>query len=103
MSVKDDPNMYDLPVAPAFLVFTAPIQDPSRQQEKQAVFRLKKNVYNPMTSNQISTSIMCKYTPGGCYKHVPEATKNNNIFSVGGELVIVKKSIFILAEAIEWN
>ena len=56
-----------------------------------------------MTSNQISTSIMCKYTPEGCNSHVPDATKNNNIFSVGGELVMLGKSIFILAEAIEWN
>lgn len=56
-----------------------------------------------MSSNQITTSIVCRYNPHGRHSKVSDATTRPLIFSVGGELVIIKKSIFVLGDVIEWN
>lgn len=49
-SLGDEPTIYDLPIAPAFGFFTAPIQDPAITENEQGIFCLKKDVYNPYQS-----------------------------------------------------
>lgn len=95
--------MYNLPVAPAFGIFTAPIQGTSISQGSQVAFQLKKNVYNGMASRQIPKSVTCRYDPDVRHLYVRDATTQNVIFSVAGEIVTLETSIFILGEAIEWN
>ncbi|RIB02258.1 hypothetical protein C2G38_2291960 [Gigaspora rosea] len=99
----DEPSIYDLPIAPAFGVFTAPIQDPTVIKNGQGIFRLKKDVYNGVTTNQSSLSILCKYPLHNRQANIKEATTRHPIFSVGGELITLVKSAFILCEMIEWN
>ncbi|CAG8663704.1 10130_t:CDS:2 [Dentiscutata erythropus] len=75
--LQNEPNIYDLPIAPAFRIFSAPVQDPSEPHSDNAIFRLKKGVYNT------------------------EATHRRTVFSVASELIFVEKSVFVLCEAIE--
>ncbi|CAG8528395.1 6851_t:CDS:2 [Racocetra fulgida] len=102
-SLGDDPTIYDLPIAPAFGFFTAPIQDPAVTESGQDIFRLKREVYNGVTGNQSTLSILCKYPLHSRHTNVADATTRRPIFSVGGELVPLAKSAFILCETIEWN
>lgn len=60
-SLGDEPSIYDLPIVPAFGVFTAPIQDPTVIENDQGIIRLKRDVYNGVTANpryQSSASIL---------------------------------------------
>ncbi|CAG8498003.1 21902_t:CDS:2 [Cetraspora pellucida] len=102
-TAQDEPNIYDLPIAPAFGIFSAPIQDPSEPYENKAIFRLKKDVYNSVNRKNTNLSVICKYDPRGHHSSVAEASKCRSIFSVAGELVFVEKSVFVLCDAIEWN
>ncbi|CAG8564662.1 9193_t:CDS:2, partial [Gigaspora rosea] len=70
----DEPSIYDLPIAPAFGVFTAPIQDPTVIKNGQGIFRLKKDVYNGVTTNQSSLSILCKYPLHNRHANIKDAT-----------------------------
>ncbi|CAG8766097.1 46_t:CDS:2, partial [Gigaspora rosea] len=99
----DEPSIYDLPIAPAFRVFTAPIQDPTVIKNGQGIFRLKRDVYNGVTTNQSLLSILCKYPLHNRHANIKDATTCHPIFSVGGELITLAKSAFILCEMIEWN
>ncbi|CAG8826548.1 15773_t:CDS:1, partial [Gigaspora margarita] len=47
----DEPSIYDLPITPTFEVFTAPIQDPIVIENGQKIFKLKRDVYNGITTN----------------------------------------------------
>ncbi|KAF0374961.1 hypothetical protein F8M41_012824 [Gigaspora margarita] len=85
-TMDDFPTMYDLPVSPAFSIFTAPIQDPSTPEGDGAFFQLKREAYNSVTASQVSMPILCRYDPKGRHASVAEATKKNPIFSVAGEL-----------------
>jgi len=69
----------------------------------KTIFRLKKDVYNTITSNNLPTSVICKYNPAGRFSNVPDAAARRPIFSVGGEIIPLKKSLCILPEVIEWN
>ncbi|RIB02259.1 hypothetical protein C2G38_2228333 [Gigaspora rosea] len=102
-SLGDEPSIYDLPIAPAFGVFTAPIQDPIVIKNSQGIFRLKRDVYNGVTTNQSSLSIFCKYPLHNRHANVKDATSRRPIFSVRGELITLAKFAFILCEMIEWN
>lgn len=95
--------MYDLPVSPAFGVFTAPILDPSTPDEDNAVFRLKRKAYNGVTSKPVTMPVLCKYEPRGKHLNVAEATKKYQIFSVAGELVTLKSITCIVCDIIEWT
>src|SRR5437764_9417912 len=46
---------------------------------------------------------MCKYNPAGRFSNVFDAAARRPIFSVGGEIIPLKKSLCILPEVIEWN
>ena len=46
---------------------------------------------------------MCKYNPVGRFSNVSDAAARRPIFSVGGEIIPLKKSLCILPEFIEWN
>ncbi|CAG8698865.1 1507_t:CDS:2, partial [Gigaspora rosea] len=102
-SLSDEPSIYDLPIAPAFGVLTAPIQNPTVIENGQGIFRLKRDVYNGVTTNQSSLSILCKYPLHNRYANIKDATTRRPIFSVGGELITLAKSAFILCKTIEWN
>ncbi|CAG8482428.1 44930_t:CDS:2 [Gigaspora margarita] len=102
-TLGDEPTAYDLPIAPAFGIFTAPIQDPAVSENNQGIFRLKREVYNGVTGKQSPLSVLCKYPLQTRHNNVAEATTRRPIFSVGGELVTLQKSAFILCETIEWN
>ena len=65
MTVGDQTSKYDLPISSAFALFTAPVQDAPIAKGDKAIFRLKKDVYNTITSNNLPTSVMCKYNPAG--------------------------------------
>ncbi|CAG8688109.1 22245_t:CDS:2 [Gigaspora margarita] len=80
-SLGDEPSIYDLPIAPAFGVFTAPIQDPTVIENGQGIFRLKRDVYNGVTANQSSLSILCKYPLHNRHATVKDATTRRPIFS----------------------
>ncbi|RIB17151.1 hypothetical protein C2G38_2188137 [Gigaspora rosea] len=99
----DEPSIYDLLIAPAFEVFTTPIQDPTVIKNGQGIFRLKRDVYNGVTTNQSLLSILCKYPLHNRHANIKDATTCHPIFSVGGELITLAKSAFILCEMIEWN
>ncbi|CAG8784861.1 5085_t:CDS:2, partial [Dentiscutata erythropus] len=101
--LQNEPNIYDLPIAPAFGIFSAPVQDPSEPYGDGAIFHLKKGVYNSMNGKITDLSVICKYYPDlkGRYSNVAEATHHRIIFSIAGELVFVEKSVFVLCEAIE--
>ncbi|CAG8736413.1 1259_t:CDS:2 [Dentiscutata erythropus] len=85
-SLGDEPTIYDLPIAPAFGFFSAPIQDSAITENGQGIFCLKKDVYNGVTGNQSSLSILCKYPLHTRHNNVADATTRRPIFSVGGEL-----------------
>ncbi|CAG8722066.1 1972_t:CDS:2, partial [Ambispora leptoticha] len=104
-TLQNEPTIYDLPIAPAFGIFSAPVQDPSEPHGDSAIFRLKKGVYNSMNGKTTDLSVICKYNPNpkGHHSNVAEATHRRTIFSVAGELIFVEKSVFVLCEAIEWN
>jgi len=38
LTTGDEPTVYDLPIAPAFEIFSAPVQDSSIQDGDEAVF-----------------------------------------------------------------
>ncbi|CAG8835819.1 34718_t:CDS:1, partial [Racocetra persica] len=103
IKIQNEPTIYDLPIAPAFRIFSAPVQDPSEPHGDSAIFRLKKGVYNSMNGKTTDLSVICKYNPKGRHSNVAEATHHQTIFSVAGELIFVEKSAFVLYEAIEWN
>ncbi len=48
-------------------------------------------------------SVICKYKPTGRLSNVSDAATRCPIFSVGGEIIPLKKSICILRDIIEWN
>ncbi|CAG8801734.1 10900_t:CDS:2, partial [Racocetra fulgida] len=102
-ALGDELMIYDLPVAPAFGIFTAPVQDPAVTENDQGIFRLKRDVYNGVTGKQSQMSILCKYPLHNRHANVAEATTRRPIFSVGGELIPLTNSAFILCETIEWN
>nr|CAG8569668.1 8605_t:CDS:2 [Entrophospora candida]CAG8631583.1 12883_t:CDS:2 [Entrophospora candida] len=104
LTIDDQASKYDLPISSAFMIFTAPIHDiPIAEGGDKAIFRLKKDNYNTITSNHIPTSVICKYNPAGRFSSVKDAATRRPIFSVGGELIPLKKSICILPDVIEWN
>lgn len=92
-----------MPIAPVFGIFSAPIQDPSEPHEDEAIFHLKKEVYNSVSGKTTNMSVICKYDPRGRHSSVAEATNRRPIFSVAGELVFVKESVFVMCDSIEWN
>ncbi|CAG8773858.1 10365_t:CDS:2, partial [Dentiscutata erythropus] len=104
-TLQNEPNIYDLPIAPTFRIFSAPVQNPSKPHGDSAIFCLKKGVYNSMNGKTTDLSVICKYNPNpkGCHSNVAEATHCQTVISVAGELIFVEKSIFVLCEAIEWN
>ena len=101
--VGDQTSKYDLPISSTFALFAAPVQDAPIAEGDKAIFRLKKDVYNTITSNNLPTSVMCKYNPAGRFSNVSDAAARRPIFSVGGEIIPLKKSLCILPEVIEWN
>ncbi len=101
--VGDQTSKYDLPISSVFELFTDPVQDAPIAEGDKAIFRLKKDVYNTITSNNLPTSVMCKYNPAGWFSNVSDAAARRPIFSVGGEIIPLKKSLCILPEVIEWN
>ncbi|CAG8855125.1 17301_t:CDS:2, partial [Gigaspora margarita] len=50
-SLGDKPSIYDLPITPAFGVFTTPIQDPIVIENSQEIFRLKRDNYPALLPN----------------------------------------------------
>ncbi|CAG8589040.1 17994_t:CDS:2 [Gigaspora rosea] len=68
-------SIYDLPVSPAFGIFTAAVQDPSTPEGENA----------------------------GRHASVAEATEKHPIFSVVGELVTLKNNACILCDVVEWT
>ncbi|CAG8759915.1 29050_t:CDS:2, partial [Racocetra persica] len=66
--------IYDLPVALAFGIFTAPVQDPAVTENDQRIFRLKRDVYNGVTGNQSQISILYKYPLHNQHANVAKAT-----------------------------
>ena len=68
MTAADQTSKYDLPISPAFALFTSPVQDAPIAKGDQAIFRLKKDVYNTITSNNLPTSVMCKYMSHTTYE-----------------------------------
>ncbi|CAG8541062.1 13991_t:CDS:2 [Cetraspora pellucida] len=63
LTINDESTIYDLPIALAFGIFSAPIQDPSMPERNGAIFRLKKDVYNSLTSTTVPMAVVCKYNP----------------------------------------
>ncbi|CAG8453972.1 16780_t:CDS:2 [Cetraspora pellucida] len=102
-TIEDFPTMYDLPVSPAFGVFTAPLQDPVTTNDDNAFFRLKRDSYNGVTSSKITMSVLCKYDPRGRHSNVADNIKRSPVISVAGELVTLKRSVCILGDVIEWT
>ncbi|CAG8788917.1 15587_t:CDS:1, partial [Gigaspora rosea] len=78
------------------------IQDPSTPDDN-AAFRLKRESYNSVTVSQITMSVLYKYNPKGRHANVPDATKRQPIISVAGELVSLKRSVYVLYNVIEWT
>ena len=102
MTVGDQTSKYDLPISSAFALFTAPVQDAPIAEGDKGIFRLKKDVYNTITSNNLPTSVMCKYNPAGRFSNVSDAAARRPIFSVGEKLSPEKVTLHI-PEVIEWN
>ncbi|CAG8601302.1 36837_t:CDS:2, partial [Racocetra persica] len=44
--LQNKSTIYDMPIAPAFRIFSVPIQDPSEPHGDNTIFHLKKEVYN---------------------------------------------------------
>ncbi|CAG8704229.1 3109_t:CDS:2, partial [Racocetra fulgida] len=61
---------------------------------------IKPNFMNGKTTNLLS---IYKYNPKGRHSNIAKATHRQTIISVAGELIFVKKSVFVLCETIEWN
>ncbi|CAG8653351.1 19925_t:CDS:2, partial [Racocetra persica] len=80
--LQNEPTIYDLPIAPAFRIFSASVQDPSEPHGDNAIFHLKKGVYNSMNRKTTNLSVICKYNPKGHHSNVAEATHRRTIFSV---------------------
>ncbi|RIB26483.1 hypothetical protein C2G38_2267160 [Gigaspora rosea] len=94
-------TIHDLPVLPAYGIFTAHVQDKSTAEGDNAAFHLKRNAYDGVTSSQVTMSILCRYDPKGRHKNVSDATKRKPIFSVAEELITLKKSMCINCDVIE--
>ncbi|CAG8512956.1 14689_t:CDS:2, partial [Racocetra fulgida] len=80
--LQNEPIIYNLPIAPAFGIFSAPVQDPSEPHGDNAIFHLKKGVYNSMNGKTTNLLVICKYNPKGRHSNVAEATHRQTIFSV---------------------
>ncbi|CAG8809394.1 23984_t:CDS:2, partial [Dentiscutata erythropus] len=83
-TLQNEPNIYDLPIAPAFGIFSTPVQDSSEPHGNSAIFRLKKGVYNSMNGKTTDLLVICKYNPNpkGRYSNVAKATHRQIVFSV---------------------
>ncbi|CAG8449862.1 22519_t:CDS:2 [Gigaspora rosea] len=103
LTLGNFPTIHDLPVSPAFGVFTGHVQDTSTIESKTAAFRLRRDAYDGVTSLKVTMSILCKYEPAGRHQNVSDATQRQPIFSVAGELVMLKKSVCILCDVIKWS
>ncbi|CAG8609417.1 19805_t:CDS:2, partial [Dentiscutata erythropus] len=83
-TLQNEPTIYNLLIAPAFRIFSVPVQDPSEPHSDSAIFRLKKGVYNSINRKTTDLSVICKYNPNpkGHHSNVAEATYCQTIFSV---------------------
>ncbi|CAG8761536.1 24878_t:CDS:2, partial [Racocetra persica] len=88
----DFPMAFNLPISPAFGIFTATIQDPSITDNKMIIFHLKRDAYDGITTFQVTMLVLCKYDPKGHHTNIAEATKCQPIISVTRKLVTLKKS-----------
>ena len=51
-TLKEEPDMYDLPVAPLFGAFSSPCKEEAKQkgdQDQQSYFIMEKSIYNSFT------------------------------------------------------
>ncbi|CAG8540455.1 hypothetical protein C2G38_2044395 [Gigaspora rosea] len=79
------PTIHDLPISPAFGVFTGHVQDASTIKGETAAFRLRRDAYDSVTSSKDMMSILCKYKPAGWHQNMSDTTQQQPIFSVAGE------------------
>ncbi|CAG8803837.1 6556_t:CDS:2, partial [Racocetra persica] len=57
-TLQNKPNIYDLPIVPAFRNFSAPVQDPSEPHGDNAIFHLKKGIYNSINGKTTNLSVI---------------------------------------------
>ncbi|CAG8703388.1 7767_t:CDS:2, partial [Cetraspora pellucida] len=95
--------MYDLPVSPAFSIFTAFLQDPVTIDNDDAFFYLKRDSYDGVILSKITMSVLYKYNPRGHHSNVADNLRRFPIVLVTGELVMLKRLVCILSNIIEWT
>ena len=92
-TLNEEPDIYDLPIAPLFSSFSSPCKEPEKPKgQAQNHFILEKSVYNlfnGMTSKLMipCTSYMTS-TSNGRHSSVVESSKTPAVFSVAGELFV---------------
>ncbi len=99
MTVGDIRSLYFVGVC----IIHCPCLRCTYREGDKAIFRLKKDIYNTITFDNLPTSVMCKYNPAGRFSNVSDAAARRPIFSVGEEIIPLKKSLCILPEVIERN
>ncbi len=105
-TLNEEPDIYDLPIAPLFGSFSSPCKEPAKpKDEHQNYFILEKSVYNSFNGTTSKLMIPCTYmtsTSNGRHSSVVESSKAPAVFSVAGELFVGNNLVQIDCSEIEW-